>query len=194
MDALTHAVESFTSRKATPLTDSYALDAVRRILKNLPRAYRDGGDRAAREEMAIAAYEAGVCISNASVTLVHGMSRPIGAKFHVPHGLSNAMLLAHCLAFAAAGHPEKFALLAKSCALAPEGSADLEAASALIGAFTKLTKELEIPTLAEYGIPEADFRAAIPRMAKEAIESGSPGNTLRDVTLDDVVRLYEALY
>lgn len=194
MDALTHAVESFTSRKATPLTDSYALDAVRRILKNLPRAYRDGGDRAAREEMAIAAYEAGVCISNASVTLVHGMSRPIGAKFHVPHGLSNAMLLAHCLAFAAAGRPEKFALLAKSCALAPEGSTDLEAASALIGALTKLTKELEIPTLAEYGIPEADFRAAIPQMAKEAVESGSPGNTLRDVTLDDVVRLYETLY
>ena len=194
MDALTHAVEAFTSRKATPLTDPYALDAVRRILKNLPAAYRDGGDRAAREEMAIAAYEAGVCISNASVTLVHGMSRPIGAKFHVPHGLSNAMLLAHCLAFAAAGRPEKFARLARSCDLAPADSGDLEAASALIAALSDLTAALEIPTLKAYGIPEAEFRAAIPQMAKEALDSGSPGNTLREVTMDDVVRLYEALY
>ena len=72
------------------------MDAVRRIFSSLVRAFINGGDEAAREEMAIAAYEAGVCISNASVTIVHGMSRPIGARFHVPHGLSNAMLLSRC--------------------------------------------------------------------------------------------------
>ncbi len=193
MDALTHAVEAFTSRKATPLTDPYAADAVRRILAALPWAFQDGSDRAARSEMAVAAYEAGVCISNASVTLVHGMSRPIGAKFHVPHGLSNAMLLAHCLSFAAQGRPERFAALARLVGLAPEGAPDPEAASALIHALEALTKALEIPTLSGYGIPEAEFRAAIPQMAREAVASGSPGNTLRDVTEEDVVSLYETL-
>jgi alcohol dehydrogenase class IV len=194
MDALTHAAEAFTSKKATPLTDPYALDAIRRILSSLPRAYRDGGDIEARSSMAVAAYEAGVCISNASVTIVHGMSRPIGAKFHVPHGLSNAMLLAPCLRFAAAGCPERFATLARGVGVSPEGADDDTASRALIAAFARLTEALDVPTLSGYGIPEADFRAAIPQMAREAFESGSPGNTLRDVTEEDIVRLYETLY
>ena len=90
MDALTHAVEAYTSKKANPVTDIYCLDAIKRIFKYLPAAAKDGNDRTAREQMALAAYEAGVCINNSSVTLVHGMSRPIGALFHVPHGISNA--------------------------------------------------------------------------------------------------------
>ena len=194
MDALTHAAEAFTSKKATPLTDPYALDAIRRILASLPRAYRDGGDHMARNSMAVAAYEAGVCISNASVTIVHGTSRPIGAKFHVPHGLSNAMLLTPCLHFAAAGCLERFAALARGVGVSPEGADDETASRALIEAFGRLTLALDIPTLAGYGIPEADFRAAIPQMAREAVQSGSPGNTLRDVTEEDIVRLYESLY
>jgi alcohol dehydrogenase class IV len=104
------------------------------------------------------------------------------------------MLLAHCIAFGEGGSPEKFARLARACDLAPADSGDLEAASALIAALTDLTAALDIPTLKAYGIPEAEFRAAIPQMAKEALDSGSPGNTLREVTMDDVVRLYEALY
>ncbi len=194
MDALTHAVEAFTSRKATPLTDPYAADAVKRIFANLPRAYATGGDRAAREEMAIAAYEAGVSISNASVTLVHGMSRPIGAKFHVPHGLSNAMLLAQCLSFAAAGRPDKFAALARLTGAARESDGDERAAEALIQVLAALTAQLEIPSPAGYGIPKEDFFRAIPQMAREALQSGSPGNTLREVTEQDIARLYEALY
>jgi alcohol dehydrogenase class IV len=194
MDALTHAVEVFTSRKATPATDPYAVDAVRRIFSSLARAYKNGGDEAARESMAIAAYAAGVCISNASVTIVHGMSRPIGARFDVPHGLSNAMLLSRCLTYAAAGRPGRFAALARACGMAPVNAGDIDAANQLIEALTFLTKTLEIPTLAGYGIPEAEFQEAIPQMAKDAIASGSPANTLRDVTEDDVVRLYETLY
>lgn len=103
MDALTHAVEAFTSRKANTLTDTYALSAIKRIFKYLPIAYNDGNNMKAREEMSIAAYEAGVCINNSSVTLVHGMSRPIGAMFHVPHGISNAMLIKECLSYALDG-------------------------------------------------------------------------------------------
>ena len=103
MDALTHAVEAYTSKKANPITDIYCLDAIKRIFKYLPAAAKDGNDRTAREQMALAAYEAGVCINNSSVTLVHGMSRPIGALFHVPHGISNAMLIRECLRFALDG-------------------------------------------------------------------------------------------
>ncbi len=193
LDALTHAVEAYTSKRATPLTDPYAADAAGRILKSLPRAF-DGGDPAARAEMAVAAYEAGVAISNASVTLVHGMSRPIGARFHVPHGLSNAMLLVPCLSFAAAGRPEKFAELARRTGAAGFGGDDRQAAEALIRALAALADHLGIPTPAAYGIPKADFYRAIPQMAREAIESGSPANTLREVAEGDVARLYEALY
>lgn len=194
MDALTHAVEAYTSKKASPLTDPYAIDATRRIFDSLPAACKDGSDKQARESMAIAACEAGVCISNASVTLVHGLSRPIGAKFHVPHGLSNAMLLAPCLTFAAKGAPERFAKLSRALGFAGRDESNTHAASALVEKLAELTKTLEIPTLAAYGVPEADFMAAIPQMAKEALQSGSPANTLCDVTIADAETLYKSLY
>ncbi len=194
IDALTHAVEAYTSKKATPLTDPYALAAVRRIFESLPKAFKDGSDRAARESMSIAAYEAGVCISNASVTLVQGMSRPIAAKFHVPHGLSNAMLLVHCLRFSAQGRPDKFAKMARFIGAAPNRFTDREAADALIGAFAELTRVLNIPTLRAYGVPENEYREAIPQMARAAIASGNPGNTLCDVAEGDIIRLYDSLY
>lgn len=93
LDALTHAVEAYTSNKAFPVTDSLAIAAVQKIFKYLPVVYENPQDTNARESLMYAAYEAGICINNASVTIVHGMSRPIGALFHVPHGISNAMLL-----------------------------------------------------------------------------------------------------
>lgn len=187
MDALTHAVEAYTSKKANPMTDIFAVDAVKRILKSLPAAFLNGADEKAREDMAIAAYEAGVCISNASVTLVHGMSRPIGAKFHVPHGLSNAMLLVPCLAFAAAGAAERFASLADAVGI--QGGAQ-----GLILALTDIASVLQIPTLGAYGIAREAFFAQIPQMAQEALESGSPANTLRDVTLSDIIALYKKAF
>jgi alcohol dehydrogenase class IV len=194
LDALTHAVEAFTSRRAMPLTDPYAVDAVKRIFASLPSAYRNGSDEAARESMAIAAYEAGVCINNASVTIVHGMSRPIGAKFHVPHGLSNAMLLAPCLSFAALGAPERFARLSRAVGFADVRESDSYAASALIDRLAELVTKLDVPTLTGFGIPEAAFREAIPQMTLEAIRSGSPANTIRDVTEADIATLYHSLY
>ncbi len=193
MDALTHAVEAYTSRKATPLSDPFVIDATRRIFESLPTACQNGGDRAARESLAIAAYEAGMGISNASVTLVHGMSRPIGAHFHVPHGLSNAMLIEPCLRFAAQGKPERFAALARLTGIAPQGTDDRAAADALIGKLAWIVATLGIPTLAAYGVPMDAFRAMIPRMAKEALASGSPANTQREVAEADIIALYESL-
>jgi alcohol dehydrogenase class IV len=191
MDALTHAVEAFTSRKATPYTDMFALSAIRRVFEYLPRAYEDGEDIEARTEMAFAAYEAGVCINNASVTLVHGMSRPIGALFHVPHGISNAMLIVKCLMFAKEGCPHKFAEIGRTLGAA---GTDAECAELFFVYLQDLCRTIKIPTLAEYGIDQEDFFSKIDKMAKDAIASGSPGNTIRDINTTDIIKLYASLW
>lgn len=194
MDALTHAVEAYTSRKSNPLTDLYAVDAVKRIFAYLPAAFKNGSDRTARAEMSLAAYEAGVCINNASVTLVHGMSRPIGALFHVPHGISNAMLILECLRYAVDGCHARFGALGKAVGAAAEGASDQEAAEAFLGALDELCKVLRIPTLREYGIQEEAFAAQSEKMAKDALASGSPANTIKEVGVQDILDIYRRLW
>lgn len=194
LDALTHAVEGYTSKKASPLTDVFAIDAVKRIFQYLPRAYADGEDRKAREEMILAALEAGVVINNSSVTLVHGMSRPIGANFHVPHGLSNAMLLKVCLTFALDGTYERFADLGRAIGVATEEESDETAAKAFLAAIIKLCETLEVPTLAEYGVDKEAFFEVVDKMADDAIASGSPGNTRKTTTKEDVLKMYKELW
>lgn len=194
LDALTHAVEGYTSKKASPLTDVFAMDAVKRIFKYLPRAYANGEDMEAREEMILAALEAGVVINNSSVTLVHGMSRPIGANFHVPHGLSNAMLLKVCLTFALDGTYERFADLGRAIGVATEKENDETAAKAFLTAIIELCETLEVPTLAEYGVDKEAFFEVMDKMADDAIASGSPGNTRKATTKEDVLRMYKELW
>lgn len=193
MDALTHAVESYTSRKANPITDMYALSAIKRIFKYLPVAYKDGGNLEARKEMSLAAFEAGVCINNASVTIVHGMSRPIGALFHVPHGISNAMLIKECLKYVLDGAYDKFADIARAIKVADEDMEDKEAASKFLDALDDLCKAVEIPTLEEYGIDKAEFDKVKEKMAKDAMDSGSPSNTIKVVDKDDLIKIYDIL-
>lgn len=194
MDALTHAVESYTSRKGNVLTDMYALDAIKRIFAYLPVAYTNGNDIKAREEMAIAAYEAGVCINNASVTLVHGMSRPIGALFHVPHGISNAMLIKECLGYVLDGCYERFANIGRAIGVADAGDSVRAAAQAFIDALDKLCDKLDIPTLKEYGIQQEEFESVMDKMAGDAMASGSPCNTIKPVSKDDLVTIYKRLW
>lgn len=194
LDALTHAIESYTSRKAQPLTDTVAISAVKRIFRYLPIAYNDGENLKAREEMSVAAFEAGVAINNASVTLVHGMSRPIGANFHVAHGISNAMLLEKCLSFALDGAYERFADLARAIGAADSSDDDKSAAELLIKAIGELCRLCEIPTLEEYGIPREKFFAVLDKMAADAVASGSPANTIKAVTVDDVKEIYRGLW
>lgn len=193
MDAFTHAIESYTSRRANPITDTFALSALKRIFLNLPRAYNDPSDESAREQMLIAAYEAGVCINNASVTIVHGMSRPIGALFHVPHGISNAMLDVKCLGFAAQGAPEKFAAAARAVGVSDKAD-DKAAAQDFLAALEKLCAAVEIPTLAEYGVDREKFFAAMDKMADDALSSGSPANTIREVVKRDILDIYASLW
>lgn len=194
LDALTHAIESYTSKKAQPLTDVVALSAVKRIFKSLPTAYKDGNDLCARSEMALAALEAGIAINNASVTIVHGMSRPIGANFHVPHGISNAMLLEKCLSFALDGAYPKFAELGRAIGAATDKDDDKEASEKLIGAVHELCGVCEVPTLEEYGIDKEKFFASMDKMASDALASGSPSNTIKPVTKEDIMTIYRDLW
>ncbi len=194
MDALTHAVESYTSRKGNTLTDMYALSAIKRIFTYLPLAFDDGNNKKAREEMSIAAFEAGVCINNASVTLVHGMSRPIGALFHVPHGISNAMLITECLSYVLDGCYEKFAAIARAIGAAGEETEEKEASKAFLEELKELCKHCEIPNLFEYGIKKVEFDAVAEKMAQDAMASGSPSNTIKEIKKEDLLEIYQRLW
>lgn len=194
LDALTHAVEAYTSRKAFSMTDTLAVSAVKRIMKYLPIAYKEPDNSLAREQMSIAALEAGICINNSSVTIVHGMSRPIGALFHVPHGMSNAMLLKGCLSFAVSGAYEKFANLGRETGVASDFDSDETAAEKFIDSLQNICDVCEIPTLEQYGIDRDEYYSKISKMATDAVASGSPANTVKEVTVDDCIEIYKKLY
>ncbi|BDR63400.1 iron-containing alcohol dehydrogenase [Clostridium tetani] len=194
IDALTHAIESYTSKHANSFSDTFALSAVKRIFNNLIKAYKDGKNFEARNEMALGALEAGIAFNNSSVTIVHGMSRPIGALFKVPHGLSNAVLLPKCLEFAIQGQEKRFADIAKAIEICKEETSDKEAAEKLVKEIESLCKDINIPTLEEYGIEKNEFYEEINKMAEDALNSGSPANTRRQPTKEDIVNIYKQLY
>lgn len=194
LDALTHAIEAYTSRKACDMSDWYAVSAIRRIFKNLPAVYQNGEDKAARMEMSLAAYEAGISFNNSSVTLVHGMSRPIGALFHVPHGMSNAILLYECLKFAVEGAVERFGQLGREIGAADEADDDQCAAFKFLEAVKRICEVCNVPTLAELGIDRTKFHSAVEKMAQDAWDSGSPSNTRKNVTREDMRKIYCRLW
>lgn len=194
LDALTHAVEAYTSRKAQALTDTLAISAIKRIFHYLPLAYHDNGSDVARTQMSIAALEAGIAFNNSSVTLVHGMSRPIGALFHVPHGISNAMLLSVCLEYAKEGAKDRFADMARAIGAASDEDSDEQAADNFMIEIKKICNVCHIPTLEGYGINRDEFYAQIDKMAEDAMISGSPSNTVRELDVEVLKELYRKLY
>lgn len=194
LDALCHAVEAFTSRKAQTMSDVFAVSAVKRIFTYLPVAYRDGGNEQARIEMSVASLEAGIAFNNASVTLIHGMSRPIGALFHIAHGMSNAILMNVCLRFAVSGAYDRFGRLGREIGAAAPQDDDKTAAEKFLDALDALTKELHAPTLADAGVDQTAFWASIDKMAHDAMESGSPQNTMREMSEEDIKALYRQLW
>ena len=194
LDALTHAIEAYISIKAMPETDILAARAVQSIIRHLPEVLQNGDNKTARQKMAQAALDAGICINNSSVTVIHGMSRPIGAMFHVPHGLSNAMLLPTCLADMADAAAQRFAALARNAGFATADDTDAEAARILVTETCRLCELCNVPTLGEYGIDEAQYMQLIDKMAADAIASGSPGNAPKAYTAADCRRLYIEAY
>ena len=193
LDALCHAVEAYTSRKSQDMADTFALSAVKRIFRYLPAAFHDGKNEEARVQMSIAALEAGIAFNNASVTLIHGMSRPIGALFHVPHGISNAMLLCACFAYVYREAADRFADLGRAMGAAGGEDTDLEAAEKFIRACRELCEFCRIPTPEEYGIDREEFLEKIPKMTRDALASGSPANTRKLLSEEDISVIYRSL-
>jgi alcohol dehydrogenase class IV len=194
IDSLTHAIEAYVSKLANPFADGFALTAMKAIWKNLPTACFDPQNRAARESMMLAATQAGIAFSNSSVALVHGMSRPIGAKFHVPHGLSNAMLLPTATAFSIGAAQKRYADCARAMAIVPDDTDDFRAAQALVDGLRELNQKLEVPTPPKYGIAEQDWLASLETMAEQALASGSPANNPRVPTAQEIKELYRQVW
>ena len=194
IDALCHAIEAYISKFSQPLTDVLALSAIESIMKYLRIAYEDGRNMEAREAMMIASLQAGIAFSNASVTLVHGMSRPVGALFHVPHGISNAILLPTVLEFTKTSAVKRLAKIGRSLNKDLYSNSDEEVADYTLGEIKKLCFDLRIPNLKEYGIDEIEFENAISKMASDAIESGSPANNPRVPSYDEIKELYRECF
>ncbi len=191
IDSLTHAIEAYVSRAANPVSDRFALEAMRLISPNLRRVWVDGHDREAREAMMLGATYAGIAFSNSSVALVHGMSRPIGAHFHVPHGLSNAMLLPLVTAFSAVGAPRRYAICAEAMGVAKVGEGDQMSVNRLVEELSALNRDLEVPNPRKLGISSETWQQLIPLMVDQAFASGSPANNPRLPSNKEMARLYE---
>jgi alcohol dehydrogenase len=194
LDALTHAVEGYVSKKANAFTDPIAVSSVKLIGASIGKACADGSDEAAREDMMLGAFQAGVAFSNSSVCLVHGMSRPIGACFHVPHGLSNAMLLPAVTRFSISGAPERYARLARVLDLADDSTGDEAACGALVDFLESLNRDLGVKTPSALGIEREDYEAVVEKMASDALASGSPNNNPRVPTAAEIVEIYRQAY
>ncbi|MGU3583714.1 iron-containing alcohol dehydrogenase [Rhodococcus sp. C26F] len=194
VDALTHAIEAYVSRKANPFSDSLALVAIGTIGQVLQRVYADGQDAEARERMMLAATQAGIAFSNSSVALVHGMSRPIGAHFHVAHGLSNAMLFPAVTEFSVDAAESRYADCARALGAASADASDATAAADLVVALKELCRDVEVPTPKSYGIDKQTWDERVPLMAEQALASGSPNNNPRIPTAEEIRELYGRIY
>jgi alcohol dehydrogenase class IV len=194
IDSFTHALEAFVSKRANPFSDALALSAMELIGRHIRTAYAEPRNAAAREGMMLGATQAGLAFSNSSVALVHGMSRPIGAHFHVPHGLSNAMLLPAVTRYSIAGAEVRYAEAARRVGFAAAADADAAAAAKLITGLQAWNKDLSVPTPADYGIKEADWHGKMALMAEQALASGSPGNNPRVPDAGQIVSLYREVW
>jgi len=194
IDSLTHAIEAYVSLKAQPMSDIFCLSAIELISSNLRQAWANGNNIEAREKTMMGALQAGIAFSNASVALVHGMSRPIGAYFHVAHGASNAALLGAVTEFSLIGNPARYAQIAKAMGENVGGLSDLEGAQLAAKAIKRLIKDIQIPSLKDLGVDRAKLEQLAPKMAEDAIASGSPGNNPRQATKEEIVELYKIAY
>ncbi|MEH7115286.1 iron-containing alcohol dehydrogenase [Neobacillus niacini] len=194
VDALCHAIEAYISRLAQPLTDNLALSAIELIIKNLRGAYINGEDKEARGKMALASMQAGIAFTNASVTLVHGMSRPIGALFHVPHGISNAMLLPAVLEFTKESALKRLAVIGSILRPDLKALSMEELADVTIDEIKQLCTDINIPNMKTYGLDEEKFNQVASKMAVDALASGSPSNNPRVPSQEEIVELYHKCF
>ncbi|UQE76638.1 iron-containing alcohol dehydrogenase [Gordonia sp. PP30] len=194
IDALTHAVEAYVSAQANSFSDGLALAAIATIGRYLRRAYADGSDAEAREHMMLASTQAGIAFSNSSVALVHGMSRPLGAHFHISHGLSNAMLFPAVAEFSLGGATARYADCARAYGAADAADSDLAAAGKFVEELRRLNQDLAVPAPHELGIAPDDWTRLLSTMSEQALASGSPQNNPVVPSADQICAIYRAIY
>lgn len=185
MDAITHAVESYISNMATPLTEYHSLKGLQIFYENLPKAVADGNDMHAREQMMLGCIIAGFGFSNANLGLVHGIAHTLSAHFHLAHGMANATVLPYVMEYNADSCPEKMVELAKAIQLPVSGNLD-EDKLLLSKELLKLTKTLGIKTLSEQGIKEEDLSMLADDVLKEPVLGFNPK---QGVTKEDVLNI-----
>jgi alcohol dehydrogenase len=191
VDTLTHGIEAYVSRKASEMTDPIALSCIRLAATHLVKAWEEPGNLAAREGMMLSATQGGMAFANSSVCLVHGMSRPLGLLFHIPHGLSNAMLLPAVTRFSLTGAEARYATVARTMGLCAADASDASAAASLVEGLEKLNARLEVPRIRDFkGATLEVFEAALGKMASDALASGSPANNPVVPTASEIVQLY----
>ncbi len=167
MDALTHAIECYCSKKGNAFSDLYGLEAIRLIAGSIRRAFANGQDVAARADMLLGAFYGGVCIATSSTTAVHALAYPLGGKYRVPHGLSNAMLLPTVMAFNLVGNEARFATMARAMGLDVAGCSDAQAGAMFVDALRQLNVDLAIPNdLKTVGVRPDDLDGLVDGAAK----------------------------
>jgi alcohol dehydrogenase class IV len=193
MDALTHAIEGYVSRECQPMTDMVALQAVELISRSLPVAFVNGKNLEARSDMMLGQLLAGMGSGNASNCIVHGLARPLGAYFHVPHGLSNAMFLVKGMEYTLPACPHKYAKVAQAMGENISGLTVSEAAEKSVAFVRRLCKILKVPTIVEFGIDKDRYLQLVPQLAADGIASGSHNLNPRTPTKDELIEIYEQM-
>jgi alcohol dehydrogenase class IV len=188
LDALIHAVEAFTSVNATSITDMLAEQAIKLISQNLRTAYSNGNDLEARSKMLEGSLLAGMAFANAGVTAVHAFAYPIGAEFHIPHGIANSIMLIPVMEFNVMGNLNKFSRMAAFFQVNTAGLNQREAAMLTIKAMQELSDDLQLPkNLSNYGVKEAD----IPLLAEGVMKvTRLLANNPRILTQKDAEAIY----
>jgi alcohol dehydrogenase len=195
VDTLTHGIEAYVSRKANALTDPLALECIRQAAAHLLTAWAEPNNRPAREAMMLAACLGGMAFANSSVCLVHGMSRPIGAIFHLAHGLSNALLLPEITRYSVRGAVTRYARVARVVGAALPDASDESAATALPNYLEQLNARLGIGRLRDFiKADAAAFERKLPAMAEAALASGSPQNNPVVPGADEIIELYRKVW
>ena len=190
MDALTHAMEGYTTKAGWLIPDMFHINAMSLIYKNLEAAAIEKDDLAI-EKMAYAQYIAGMGFSNVGLGIVHSMAHSLGAFFDTPHGIANALLLPHVLRFNGVVCPELFRNMGNALGLDMEGLNDEESIEKVASSVQDLSRRLGIPQrLREVGIPEE----MLPTLAKQAINDICTGGNPREVTVEDMIRIYKEAY
>ncbi len=188
VDALAHVVECYTSKKATPLSDTYAAAGAKLIFRNIEQAYKNPSDMEAKNNLLLGAFYGGVAITGSGTTAVHALSYPLGGKYHIPHGVSNAILFAHVMAFNKDACAERLAQLCD--AVYPEQSAGSgeEKADYMIERIAAIVKNTDIPTnLEAFGVKMEDLDFLVDAGSRQ---QRLLVNNMKELSLEDIRSIY----